>query len=73
MKWIAIEEKLPEIGENVLVTIKVADRFHFTEVARYGKPMFKNKICFYATDIEWGDYEINGVTAWMPLPEPYLG
>ena len=53
--WIPVEERPPEDGTEVLVTVDSADgAFASTDIYSGG---------------EWQDY--NGVIAWMPLPEPY--
>lgn len=70
-KWIPVEDELPEKGKRVLVTIPLVNGYPWVRTAWYGTPMFENKICFYESDSEWGDCEISGVTAWMPLPQPY--
>lgn len=70
--WIPIEEKLPEVGESVLVTFSLIEKYSWVKIARYGTPIHdEHNVCFYESDSEWGDCEISGVTAWMPLPEPY--
>lgn len=62
--WIPVSERLPEIGQMVLASIKkeiVADRFYNSTdyqviITRYNKEM-------------WWTREY--VEAWMPLPAPY--
>ena len=70
-RWIPVEEKLPDVGRRVLVTIPLVDGYPFARIARYGTQMFENKVCFYESVNECVDCEISGVTAWMPLPKPY--
>lgn len=59
-KWISVTERLPKLGEKVLVSTK---HTVFTQV-------FK---CIHGTPDRWGweHNSIKKVTAWMPLPEPY--
>ncbi len=58
--WIPVTERLPELGEKVLVSTK---NTVFTQV-------FK---CIHGTPDRWGweHNSIKKVTAWMPLPQPY--
>lgn len=58
--WIPVTERLPKLGEKVLVSTK---HTVFTQV-------FK---CIYGTPDRWGweHHSIKKVIAWMPLPEPY--
>ena len=58
--WFYMVENLPEYGEEVLVTDGESvwiDSFDVDE-------------CIYLSGT---DNEIDGVTAWMPLPNPYKG
>ena len=61
--WITVDERLPEVGEYVLGTTKYSEVLIF----RYGwnsphtKKMFLH-MCGAAA---------SGITAWMPLPDPY--
>ena len=72
LRWIPVEEKLPEVGESVLVTFSLIEKYSCVKIARYGTPIHDEyNVCFYESDSEWGDCEISGVTAWMPLPETY--
>lgn len=59
-QWIPVTERLPKLGEKVLVSTK---HTVFTQV-------FK---CIHGTPDRWGweHNSIKKVTAWMPLPEPY--
>lgn len=61
-KWILVSERLPKLGEKVLVSTK---NTVFTQV-------FK---CIYGTPDRWGweHNSIKKVTAWMPSPKPYKG
>lgn len=62
-RWIPCEERLPELDEICLVTEKDGSIRHcyFDSV----DPVL------FAT-VEEGMY-VRNVTAWMPLPEPYVG
>lgn len=63
-KWIPVEDRLPEKGREVMVTVEGY------EVQKYGK-----LDSFTSSDVyihgEWQRW--NGVIAWMPLPEAYMG
>ena len=57
MNWISVKERLPEPGDEVLVT----DKYGNTTVAEFAHRKF------------WPDsLNINpaSITHWMPLPEP---
>lgn len=58
--WIPVSERLPEIGQKVLVSTK---RTVFTQVFKgvYSEPNVWH----------WEHNSIKVITAWMPLPEPY--
>ena len=58
-EWIPVEERLPKIGENVLVTCLYSNEVDFG---------------YYCGDywvLDYTDDEAYPVIAWMPLPEPY--
>lgn len=62
-EWISVKDRLPEIGERVLVTAYeggtlVAER---AELLKDVEWHWKTQLCFYMADI---------YTHWMPLPEP---
>jgi hypothetical protein len=62
--WIPVTDRLPDKDGPYLVTIS----------GRYGHPD-KVMISLYFRNLWWPDGEtgwnLNGVIAWMPLPEPY--
>lgn len=75
-KWISVEERLPEKSGQYLTyetwvygwaiytsywTNSYQDK---SEVEMYGRALW------YRYDSEYGDYEVNRITHWMPLPEP---
>lgn len=57
--WIPVTENLPKEGEMVLVTCKT-------------KKGVKSVNRAYQSNNTWhGSGSMSGVTAWMPLPQPY--
>lgn len=58
--WSYMVENLPDYGEEVLVT----------DGENVWIDSFDEDDCVYLSDT---DSEIDGVTAWMPLPNPYKG
>lgn len=78
-QWIPCSEKLPDEEGSYLCTygkyhmgvyrfsndLYSVDDYDFTE--------YKGRAGFYAYDSEWGYGEVDYITAWMPLPEPYKG
>lgn len=49
------------------------DKIRYVDIAYYGIMYGEKHECFYQVDSEWGDYELKGVLAWMPLPNAYKG
>ena len=64
-QWISCSERLPEDGENVLVTYKTTDKIH---PCQYHDDGSRNPWYSY---IDQCRAHMNVVLAWMPLPEPY--
>ena len=64
-KWIPCSERLPEDGENVLVTYKTTDKIH---PCQYHDDGSRNPWYSY---IDQCREHMNVVLAWMPLQEPY--
>lgn len=60
-KWIPCSERLPEIRENVLITLRSGE----ISVA------FRSECFFYVVCLEGKYVTYENVLAWMPLPEPY--
>ena len=60
-EWISVEERLPEVGEKVLVYSKSEDFYGIGQYSKYLK-----KFCVMRIDGE-------NVTHWMPLPQPPKG
>lgn len=68
--WISIEDKLPEIDEDVLVTFIGALQCPIVTTAYlYGERLYKNRPTFFSTS----GVSLENVVAWMSLPEPYTG
>lgn len=79
-KWIPVNERLPEEGQNVLCTVR--ELCDYPDCDEYGVP--ETFMCegsyHHSQDITqgWYIYRHPGsgaggadVIAWMPLPEPY--
>lgn len=69
--WIPVSERLPNIGETVLLAVAVnrgiSHEYGSVDIAWICD---KENKCFYGTD---GKYSYDEVIAWQPLPEPYKG
>lgn len=76
-KWIPVSERLPEEDEEVLVWLKEKDiRGKNIRIAQLGvHDVEDNNFEYIGKKAVWycGIYycDIEKVTAWMPLPEPY--
>ena len=64
-RWIPCSERLPEDGQNVLVTYKTTDKIH---PCQYHDDGSRNPWYSY---IDQCRAHMNVVLAWMPIPEPY--
>lgn len=70
MEWIKVEDKLPEIGKTVLVTIKgnclTSPTYQMCTAYCSGgdKPGWMESVA--------AEYEVGDVIAWMELPKPYI-
>lgn len=58
-RWIPVSERLPEYGEMMLVTCRAKNGYLSVNRA------------YYMDGCWHGSGSMAGVTAWMPLPEPY--
>ena len=56
-EWIPVSERLPEIGDTVLCSVKTPECIYHHII-----------ICKYCAEDFWKDGTIR---AWQPLPEPY--
>lgn len=80
-KWIPVTERLPEDRANVLCYYNGVFG-QITRIARFANCLedvheYDFAGCkhsgFFVYDSEYGYYEVNDVTHWMPLPEPPKG
>jgi hypothetical protein len=62
MKWISVKERLPELDRIVMAYRSECIKAMITKYRTHGDISFEAW-----TD---GNYKIEGVTHWMPLPEP---
>ena len=80
-KWTPVNEPPKENGKY-LVTRKLSKAFDLDiiDVLSFNHNLFEvdkyefageERAGWYDYDGEWGYFEINDVTAWMPLPKPY--
>ena len=66
MEWISVEERLPEENGHYLVYEVCA---HGGMVSLFEQHL-NGRAIWYKYDSEYGDFEVTGVTHWMPLPPP---
>lgn len=67
MRWVPCEERLPEIGHNILISTI----YGYAGEGEYkGFDGYHHKWIQYRWSATFWDDE---VIAWMPLPEPYRG
>lgn len=75
-RWIPCSERPPEADGEYLVTVEGYLEGEHVLVLNYGTPLLPMNVgegrAWYLSDIE-GDFYYDGVTAWMPLPEPWRG
>ena len=79
-RWIPCSERMPEDGENCLVSVRCSNDF-LVDRGTYSTDLFKvdeehffgkrGESGWYHLSSEHGYCKILNVIAWMPLPEPY--
>jgi len=79
-RWIPCSERMPEDGENCLVSVRCSNNF-LVDRGTYSTDLFnvdeedffgeRGKSGWYYINSEYGYCRILNVIAWMPLPEPY--
>lgn len=70
--WVSVEDRLPEIGEEVIVYVPNSNRNKVTSLAMYIR--YEGATEFH-WDNQYGGSNIhlqNAVTHWQPLPKPPL-
>jgi len=81
MKWISVKERLPNHDETILVCTPTGqavcvfvDSIKMNEVLRKkgypGECVDTTKNPYYFCSQETKQHTLNGVSHWMPLPEP---
>ena len=81
-EWISVKDRLPDkdgrylcycsYGENIGVFSVIDFAKHLCYVDKYGF-VGKYHSGWYAYDSEYGYYQRDSITHWMPLPEPPNG
>jgi hypothetical protein len=74
MNWIPISEKLPPVGNCVIVTVKdhCRNQLELRYPVWYMEKIYGRGYAFYFGEI--GNVllpNVSEVIAWMPMPEPY--
>ena len=63
-RWILIEERLPEENQRVLIWCPERENIYCA--------IYKNKQWWRYNGISLNKIEFQVITAWMPLPKPYM-
>jgi hypothetical protein len=74
-KWISVEDRLPERKGQYMVREtwsygNMISLAYYTPKYDGFEEHLKGRAIWYKYDSEWGDFEVRGVTHWMPLPTP---
>lgn len=72
--WIPVSERLPEYNGRYLVSLpsRLIHEEYNVMILNFAKSLYvPNKEAWYEVDSNMVLNEVPGVTAWMPLPEPY--
>ena len=75
LEWIPCDEKLPSESGRYLVSYVLLNDEICTGIAHYGKPLLplntnETECGWYKTDGD-GDFYVDDILAWKPLPKPY--
>ena len=73
--WISVKDRLPEREGQYMVCEtwsygNVISLAYYTPKYDGFEEHLNGRAIWYKCGSEWGDYEVFGVTHWMPLPEP---
>ena len=78
--WIPVSERMPEDGENCLVSVRCSNNF-LVDRGTYSTDLFnvdeedffgnRGESGWYYLSSEYGYCKILNVIAWMPEPRPY--
>ena len=73
-EWISVDESLPTKAGKYLVyreafACSITDMLYYDPNYMGHNDDMKNRAVWFSYDSEWGEYEIFGVSHWMPLPE----
>ena len=79
-EWISVDDRLPtEDGDYLTFETTFTCKFRYQRVRHFAKDLEKvdeydfkgiKRAGWYAYDSEWGYYEVDDITHWMPLPQP---
>ena len=68
VKWISVEDRLPEEGETVLATVYGKPVSNITLIGAYEFAVYYGSDGWFVE--EYPEWDGGTVTHWMPLPEP---